>query len=173
MKPTVWVVAMAVFCSLAVKAAGRDFSTYKEVEVKSLKIAPEDHLNKSVKFTTRSVEYITTFLPYMDRSGFKAGKDFWLKVVPRNFPVIGEKKDKEYGELAQELKHGDAIILYGKVKKFISPPGETLFPHYYFDVEKIERLEDKASDALKEVDALNAEEAAKGKEERGGKRRQL
>ncbi len=149
--------------SAACAGEAKDFTSYTEVKAKELKTAPEEYLNKNIFFATRFSELITTFLPYMDKSGFKAGKHYWLRVVPSNFPVIGEKKDKEFGDIAQDLRKRAPLAIYGKVRKFRFLPGETIFPHYYFDAEKIEMIEDKKNDALKDVDELAEEEPQQGK----------
>jgi hypothetical protein len=131
-------VAMSLMASLF--SAQFDPKKYEPVEIEKLKATPEDLKNKKVTFETVYWRYETTFPPYIERSGYKAGKDYYLAVDPGNFPVMADKTD-EMNAIIPTLKRGSKIRVYGKVKKFSSPPVETRFPHYFLELDKLEIIE--------------------------------
>jgi hypothetical protein len=117
-----------------------DATKYEELAIEKVKATPEEYKNKKIFIETVFLMYATTFLPYMEKSGFKAGKDYYIQVKPDNFPVMSEKND-ETNAIIPGLKVGSKLRLYGKIKKFKSPPVQTVLPLYYLELDHIEVLE--------------------------------
>ena len=142
--------------------------SYTVVEIPKLKAIPEEYKNKKVCYESVYVGYETTFPPYVEKSGFKAGKDFCLLVRPMNLPVMAGKT-KEINELVPTLKRGAKVKIYGKIKKFMNEPEATTLPHYYLDLEKIEVVvEDVKVEKKNKADEQPAEDD-KSPWQKGGK----
>ncbi len=139
MKKLLMIMGMTIF-TMNLFSAQFDPKKYEPVEIEKLRATPEDLKNKKVCFETVYWKYETTFPPYVERSGYKAGKDYYLAVDPGSFPVIADKTD-EMNAIIPTLKRGSKIRVYGKVKKFSSPPVETRFPHYFLELDKLEIIE--------------------------------
>ncbi len=156
--------AVLVVLMAVIPAQAKDYSKFEEVEVKKLKAAPEEYLNKNISCRTNFLELANVFHDYMEKSGFKAGKHFWLRARPGNLPVIGDKKECDGFELVDSLDEGDGIIIYGKIKNFLASPVATRLPHYYFQVEKIVRSkkDDRKSPDNKVAAPLGKEGKADG-----------
>ncbi|HCE45892.1 MAG TPA: hypothetical protein DET40_20295 [Lentisphaeria bacterium] len=158
-------VSILLFAGLA-NAETFKAESYTEVDKAKLKALPEEYKNKKIWYESEYFGYETTFPAYVEKSGFKAGKDFFLLVKPVAVPVMTEKT-KEINELIPTLKKGSKVKVYGKVKKFMSEPEATMLPHYYIELEKIEvtgpPVEDVAKDGKKRdrrADRANDEEAS-------------
>lgn len=145
----------ALFLSLSAPGFSAAFKTdaYPETELAKLKASPEEYKNKKVCYTSVYVGYYTTFRLYVERSGFKAGKYFWLRVVPLELPVMA-KKDDEINELVSSLDTGAKIRakvkVYGRVKQFTYEDRARTGPHYYLELDKIELVKDAVPDAKAE-----------------------
>lgn len=124
---------------LAVPGTAGEPAKYKEMDPNVLKVAPEDHVNKGVLVRTQYKDVQITFFPYMENSGFKAGKHFWMVANPDNLPFLGEKRDKDVFGVVEGLRKGDEIVVSGKLKRFTSKPGNTKRPYYYLLVESVGR----------------------------------
>jgi hypothetical protein len=137
-----------VFALVISESFGAQFDSkkYQEVEISAVKATPEDLKNKKVTFETRYWRYETTFPPYVERSGYKAGKHYYLLVEPANFPVLVDKTDA-MNAIIPTLKKGSKVRLYGKIKKFSSAPVETTYPHYFLELEHIEIIEEGKDDS--------------------------
>ncbi len=121
---------------LAVSAIAAE-KQYEEVEFSLVKAAPESFSsNRRIVYEAPYFRYMTTFLPYMEKSGFKPSRHYLLEIGHRTIPAM-LKKSKETNELIASLRRGTVVKVYGRVKKFRSKPLQTLFPHYYVDVERI------------------------------------
>jgi len=129
-------------CSLIVQTALGDASEYTEVAGKDLKLAPEDYKSKRVAYTAVFRNVSTTFLPYMDKSGFSGKKYLWLVAGEAALPVMA-RKSESMTTLVSGLKRGNRIKVCGKVKSFKTKPKQTLHPHYYLLVDSIEVVGDE------------------------------
>jgi hypothetical protein len=121
---------------------------YTEIEYTQLKVAPEDYRHKHVAYTGIFQNLSATFLPYMEKSGFKPEKYLWLVVGDLQVPAIAKKTDAMTA-FAAGLKKGTTVKVYGKVKEFRSEPKQTVHPHYYVEVETVEELEEPKPGRLK------------------------
>ncbi len=120
-------------------AAAAPQKTYEEVQFNMIKAAPESFSSsKRIVYEAPFFRYSTTFLPYMEKSGFKASKYYLLEIGHVTVPAIA-RKDKEMNELVAGLRRGTAMKVYGRVKKFRHKPLLTTLPHYYVSVEKLEK----------------------------------
>ena len=144
--------------------------SYAVVEIPKLKALPEEYRNKKVCYESVYAGYETTFPPYVEKSGFKAGKDFCLLVRPMDLPVMAEKT-KEINELVPTLKKGTKVKIYGKIKKFMSEPEMTTLPHYFLELEKIEVVEEAKVEKKNKADEDNNQPADDDKSpwKKGGK----
>jgi len=132
------IISVAAICLTSLTAFA--LTPYTEVDIKMLKAAPESYSSKKVTFTSTYTRYSTTFLPYMESSGIKPGKYFWLEIGGAGLPVIARKKD-EMNTLVAGLKRGTPVKVYGRVKKFKKAPKQPLFSRYYVSVDDIEIVE--------------------------------
>ncbi|NOY74842.1 MAG: hypothetical protein GXP32_03505 [Kiritimatiellaeota bacterium] len=123
-------------CVVVLFALGFNASQYKQITKELLKAQPEKYKNKKIYFETKYLGYATTFPPYMERSGIKAGKYFYIRAQPQNFPVVANKKS--FSDLILSMKKRSSVKIYGKVKKFPISPGWSRFPHYYLVVADIQ-----------------------------------
>ena len=110
---------------------------YDQVTFKQLKVVPEDYKNKKVTYTDVFHGFSTTFPPYVEKSGFKVTKYFYLKVGGLAIPVMAKKSD-EMNTLMVNLDRGATVRLYGKIKKFRSKPVHTTYPRYYLALEELD-----------------------------------
>ena len=117
---------------------------YRLVTKEMLKAQPEKYKNKKVYFETKYLGYATTFPHYMERSGIKAGKYFYIRAQPQNFPVVAKKKT--FSELILSMKKLSIVKIFGKVKKFPVSPGRSRFPHYYLEVADIQITKEPSKD---------------------------
>ena len=117
---------------MLISTSGFNANHYKLVEKEMLKAQPEKYKNKKIYFESKYSGYTTTFPNYMDRSGIKAGKYFYLRTNPSNLPVLAQKK--KFSELVIGLKKGSTVKIYGKVRKFAVRPKRSRFPLYFLDV---------------------------------------
>ena len=122
---------------LAVQAGMAADKEYKEITFNELKAAPENYKYKYITYTAVFKRFATTFLPYMENSGIKSTKYFWLEIGGAQVPVIGKKTD-ELNKFVAGLKAGKMVKVYGKVKKFKKEPKQTLYPRYYVDLDNVE-----------------------------------
>ncbi|GEM_PF-2943016 len=161
-------ICILICLSSAILAYAETFKAenYAQVEIARLKATPEEYKMKRICYESEYWGYETTFPPYVEKSGFKAGKDFCLLIKPVSLPVMAEKS-KEMNELVPALKNGSTVKVYGKVKKFMSEPDATMMPHYYLELEKIEVVEKPAQqqEAKNETRRERRAEKAEGKEE--------
>lgn len=135
------IAVFAIVTSIARTDAGSfDPERYEKADVKILQAAPEKLKNDRIWFETSFLKYTTTFFPYMEQSGFKAGEDFMISVQPVTLPVLAKKTD-DLTTLLTSLKPGAKVKVYGRVKKFRRAPKYTRMPHYYIDLENFELIE--------------------------------
>jgi len=130
--------------------AGFDPERYKSVEVRELQLEVAEYKNKRVVFHGRFTGIQTTFPKHVERSGFKQDKHVRIETELPNVAVMA-KKDDELTDLLKELKRGDPLVIYGKIREFKIPSGRrTALAKYYLDLEHIER--DAAADPLDRAD---------------------
>ena len=123
-----------------INGAEIDKKKYQELNLDVVKAMPEDYKNKKVFFETIFVRYETTFLPYMEKSGYRAGKHYYIQVRPDNFPVMAEKDDLT-NAIIPTLKAGSKVKVYGKVKKFSSASEVGVLPLFHLEMDHIEVIE--------------------------------
>ena len=109
---------------------------YKELSLEILKSQPEEYRNKKVCYESVYERYMTTFPPYAELNGFKAGKYYWLLIAPKNLPVVA-KKTKTMNSLILTLKKRCKVKIYGKIKKFHIKAKNTMLPSYYLELADI------------------------------------
>lgn len=134
------IVSATVLMSLSLLSATFDPKKYTELDLEKVKATPEEYKNKKVVIETVFVRYETTFLPYMEKSGYRAGKHYYMQVRPANFPVMAEKND-ETNAMIPGLKAGSKVKLYGKIKKYSSAPEMAVWPLYHLELEHMEIIE--------------------------------
>ncbi|MBN1863564.1 MAG: hypothetical protein JW808_01550 [Victivallales bacterium] len=146
MKLRLFVLGLLAFL-LVLPLSSTEFKTegYEEVDEKTLELKPEDYRNKKIFYQGVYASTQTSFPPYVERSGIKAGKHYWLLVTPHNLPVI-VKKGKDFDEPVAALKRNSTLKLYGKIKKFKYKPDLSTLPQYYLDLDYLEVIEE-AEDA--------------------------
>ncbi len=110
--------------------------SFTKITLNQVSIAPEDYKNKKVTYTGTFRKFSTTFLAYMEKSGFKPDKHFMLLIGDKKVPVIA-KKNKELTTFMATIKKGDSMIVYGRIKKFRVKPQKTIRPHYYLELHHI------------------------------------
>jgi len=132
-----------------------DKEKYAETARDVLLAAPEEFKGKRITLKTKFMGLNTTFPPYMEGSGAKQSKYFWLKAGLRELPLL-LPKDKGATELVGSLKEGSWIAVYGKVKKFKRKPKNPGMPQYYLE-----------ADLLEPAPAAKADGERKGKESEG------
>lgn len=159
----VLVTVIFLYCALDVKGATFHPERYDEIQPAALKATPEEYKNKKIFYTSKYIRYLTTFPPYMEASGFRAGKYYLLMVVPADFPVL-VRKDDEMNELIPTLPRGKRVKVYGKVKKFKASPQYTMFPRYYLELDHVEVVETKGDEG-EEIAEDDVEEGG-GEEEK-------
>jgi hypothetical protein len=139
MKPwsMLFVLTASFFAAASVHGGTFKPEDYKETEVKALKLQIEDYRNKKVCYVGVYHNTKTTFPPYADRSGIKAGKFFWLIITPNNLPVIA-RKGKKLDDAIMALKRGSKVKVYGKVRKLKYKPKRTMLPRYYLELIHLE-----------------------------------
>lgn len=115
---------------------------YKEVKTNELKASVESYKGDKIVLTTNYLGFRTTFFTYMDKSGFDAGKALWIIAQPEKIPVMTKKK-ADFTDFITNTKKNSVVRIYGKIKKFKRAPKNTLRPHYYIELEKIEPVADK------------------------------
>ena len=135
---------LGMVCGLFLAGSAFNASQYALVTKELLKAQPEKYKNRKIYFETKYLGYATTFAPYMERSGVKAGKYFYLNTIPRSFPVFAAKKS--FSELVIGLKKHSTVKIYGKVKKFPVAPRRTRLPRYYLEVADIQITKEPAKD---------------------------
>ncbi len=128
---------LALLLALGLSATAAD-KKYEETQFNVIKAAPESFSsNKRIVYEAPFFRYSTTFLPYMEKCGFKASRYYLLEIGHGSVPAIA-KKDKEMNELVAGLQRGTVVKVYGRVKKFRHKPVLTVLPHYYVSVERLE-----------------------------------
>ena len=131
--------AAALLLCAAVSTAGDtdpEPTGYKEVELATLKAAPEDYNHDKVVYDARFMRYLTTFPEYIDKSGFDSDRDFLLFIGSEMLPVMARKNDDLIKTIA-ELKPGQTVRVYGKVDKFRATPERNMLPRYYVKLTEI------------------------------------
>lgn len=131
-----------------------DKKKYQEISLDVVKAIPEEYKNKKVFFETVFVRFETTFLPYMEKSGYKPGKHYYIQVRPANFPVMAEKNDL-LNAIIPTLKAGSKVLVYGKIKKFSSEPKMGVYPLFHLELDHIEVIE-MGDGKIAEEDAKDA-----------------
>lgn len=124
----------------ATAASDAALAKYKEADFADLKIAPEKHKNERIWFVEAFRSYFTTFPPYVEKSGFKGGRYIGVEFGTFQVPALAKKTD-EVIEAVKDLKLGDRVKVYGRMKKFTRKPKNTVFPRYYLKLDKIELVE--------------------------------
>ena len=138
--------------------SGFDKTKYQEIERNILLAAPEEFKNKRVSLKTRFAGFNTNFPPYMEASGAKASKYYWLRAGLRNVPLL-LPKDKGAAELVASLKEGSGIAVYGKVRKFKRKPKMPGMTLYYLEAEFLEPAQAAGTDKAKADKEGESEEA--------------
>lgn len=113
--------------------------SYSEVDTKQLTLQLKDFKNKKVFYSGVYKKILTTFPNYVDRSGIKVGKYYYLVISPTNVPVI-VKRDKEFDKLVLSLEKGSTVQVFGKIKAFRYKPSHTRNPHYYLELAHLKVL---------------------------------
>ena len=113
---------------------------YTEVTVEQLKVAPEKYEHEYIVYEGPFLNTHSTFLPYMEKSGFRSTKYVWLVIGPSQVPVLARKTDTIVEQAAQ-LKRGQMVRVYGRIREFKADPKQTIHPHFYVSVDKLEPLE--------------------------------
>lgn len=123
--------------SIESKASTFKPESYTAVDAKVIKLKPEEFRNKKIFYEGLYTSTQTTFPPYVEKNGIKAGKYFWLVITPTNLPVV-VRKGKGLDDAIMALKRGCTVKIYGKVKKFKYKPELTTLPPYYLELAHIE-----------------------------------
>ncbi len=131
----VWV--LIVFQSMASPSTGeidqKKADLFTKITINQVSITPEDYQNKKVTYKGTFRKFSTTFLAYMEKSGFRPNKHFMLLIGDKKVPVIA-KKNSSLTSFMASLKRGDILIVYGRIKKFSTKPRKTIRPHYYLEL---------------------------------------
>lgn len=115
---------------------------YKELTFQALKAAKESYEHKKVRYESIYTGFADTFPPYVEKSGYKSNKYFFLNCGGIQVPVLARKK-KDLTELIGKLKKGVKVRIYGRVKEFRSKPGMTTLPRFFIELAHITVLEAK------------------------------
>lgn len=166
------VLIIAVFSFFALTASAGTFKAedYKEIESNALKLQVEEYRNKKICYTGLYMNTMTTFPPYAEKNGIKAGKYFWLVVNPDNVPVIA-RKDKGLDDKIIALKRGCTVKIYGKIKKFKYKPELTMLPPYYLELVEFEVTKEPEKEMPAEGDGKIGDKFRQWRKERQENRR--
>jgi len=107
-----------------------------EISYNELKIAPENYKSKKIAYSAAFRNVSTTFLPYMEKSGFRPDKYLWIVAGDLSVPAMVKKTD-DVTKLVAGLKRGVHIRITGKIKEFKVEPKQTLHARYYVKVENL------------------------------------
>lgn len=125
-----------VMAFLFLGLCARADTTYEEIEFNQLKIAPETYKMKYVEYYATYRNFTTTFLPYMEASGFKSTRYVLLDIGDSSVPVIA-KKNEELNALVAEMKRGSHVLVRGRVREFKQDPRWSAFPRFYVDLDEV------------------------------------
>jgi hypothetical protein len=101
-----------------------------------LNVAPEEFKNKQVIYTEVYRNFLTSFPPYMQSSGFKEGKWIILEVGSQRLPVLMKKNEANTDFLAK-LKPGSQVRVAGRIKAFRVSARRGMMPDYYVDADTV------------------------------------
>ncbi len=135
-----FVLFFLLLSSIVYAGGAFDPKSYNETELAKIKATPEEYKNKKICYISKYKGYITSFPPYIEKSGFKAGKYYLLEISPVIVPVMVKKTD-EMNEIIPTLPRGKGVKIYGKIDKFRIEPEFTVLPRFYLDLDHIEVLE--------------------------------
>ncbi|MFC1497955.1 hypothetical protein ACFLS1_05720 [Verrucomicrobiota bacterium] len=135
MKKTISIIMLVLLtyvCSAAEKKP-----EHEKVTFNALKISAESYNNKKVVYTSPFINVVTSRQIIMEKVRLSPKKYMWLEIGGSAVPVIVKKSD-EMTKFVTNLKKGDVLRVYGKVKKFRGTYMQSLLSHYYIEVENIE-----------------------------------
>lgn len=120
------------------KPAYANAAKYQEVELATLRATPEEYKHKKVCLITTYLGYSPILPWYMELSGFKADKYYWIIVIPTVLPAMTKKTDL-MNALIPGLAKRKTVIIYGKVGEYRQKPRNIpMAPSYYLEVDYLE-----------------------------------
>ncbi len=125
---------VAVFGKYAKQDNSHD--RYKEITYNELKASKKELEHKRAWYEGAYMGFNDTFPHYVEESGIKASRYYYLLVNGMEVPVIARRK-KEISDLIGKLKKGAKVRIYGKVKEFRQKPARTILPHYYIEFDHL------------------------------------
>jgi hypothetical protein len=128
----------------AAAETGKAFTGYTETTFQKVKAAPEDFRNDKITYTGRFLRFYTTFLRYMEESGFKADRYYGLIVNEVSVPVMA-RKNTEMKQLMGMIRPLSMVRVYGRLKKFRRDPNHPIWPRYYLELAHLEFIQTAGS----------------------------
>lgn len=116
-------------------------AAYQVVEFRQLKAGIETYAHKKVAYEGVFLDFSATFPQYVQDSGFRPNKVFWLAIQDLFVPVMA-KKDSDLNTLIGGLKQLSKVKVYGTVAKFRKEPELAILPRYYVELDHLTVLTD-------------------------------
>ncbi|RMD78591.1 MAG: hypothetical protein D6820_09720 [Lentisphaerae bacterium] len=111
-------------------------SRYKLVKYSMLKAQKKEYKNDRVQYEAVYLGFNDNFPEYVERSGFRSSRYYYLLAGDLSIPIIVKRSD-DIASLLANLKKGSRVRVYGKLRKFKVSPKHPMFPEYYVELEHI------------------------------------
>jgi hypothetical protein len=131
-------IALAIVVSATCQALTDDQKkSYKETNVKVLRLDPKAYKNDRVAVTGRYLGAVVNFHNYVEESGFDSDRYLAFSVDSPSVPIFARKKGDVVAQIAA-LKKGTKITVFGRLKEFRKDPKDGRLPKYYVEFEHLE-----------------------------------
>jgi len=120
---------------------------YGDTTLKSILLDAGEYKNDRVSYTAPYGGFTTNAPLFLDKNGFKEGKDVVINAGSAQFLIIAEREDVE-AQLV-ELKRGSTIKVSGKVREMKKDPKRGIGTGHYLELEALEVVKEAARDVAK------------------------
>ena len=138
------VISTTVAAAVSIPLQAKD---YNDTTLKSILLDASEYKNDRVSYQAVYGGFTTNAPNFLDRNGFKEGKDVVISAGSPQFLIIAER-DQVDG-LLLELKRGSIIKVSGKVREMRKDPKYGINTGHYLELESLEFVREPAVEIAK------------------------
>jgi len=121
---------------------------YGKTTLKSILLDASEYKNDRVVYEAVYNGFTTNAPYFLDKNGFKEGKDVVISAGGPQFLIIAERDDID--DVLLKLKRGSVIKVSGKVRKMKREPKYGINTGHYLELEGLELVREPAAEIVKD-----------------------
>lgn len=104
--------------------------------LKAILLDPKEYKNDHVTYTAPYGGFTANAPLFLDKNGFKEGKQVVISAGSRQLPVIADRNDVD--TILLDLKRGSIVKVSGKVKEMKKDPKRGIGTGFYLELDSLE-----------------------------------